>query len=66
MSKNYKEVPWWWYVFVLVLSFFLGMIVVVKENITLTAGSYVSAIILGCIIAPFVSPTAPETDTTKF
>lgn len=55
MVKHYKEAPWWWYVAVLVVSFALGLIVVLKNNITLSAWAYVVALILGCIIAPFVS-----------
>lgn len=55
MAKNYKEAPWWWYIIVLVGSFILGIIVTVKENITLSVWAYVIALLLGCIIAPFVS-----------
>ena len=55
MVKNYKESPWWWYVIVLVLSFVLGLVVVIKENITLPAWAYVVALLLGMFIAPLVS-----------
>ncbi len=55
MAEHYKEAPWWWYVSVLVVSFILGLVVVLKENITLPAWAYVVALILGIIIAPFVS-----------
>lgn len=55
MAKNYKETPWWWYIAVLVFSFVLGLVVVIKENITLPAWAYVVSIILGIVIAPFVS-----------
>ena len=55
MVKHYKETPWWWYMIVLVLSFVLGLVVVIKENITLPAWAYVVALILGVLIAPFVS-----------
>jgi uncharacterized membrane protein len=55
MVKHYKEAPWWWYVIVLVASFALGLIVVLKNNITLSAWAYVVALIVGCVIAPFVS-----------
>lgn len=41
MAKNYKEAPWWWYVAVLVISFFLGLAVVLKEDVTLPAWGYV-------------------------
>lgn len=55
MHKNYKDAPWWWYVVVLVVSFILGLIVVIKENITLPVWAYIIALIMGVIIAPFVS-----------
>lgn len=55
MAKHYKEAPWWWYIIVLVGSFILGIIVTVKENITLSPWAYVISLIVGCIIAPFVS-----------
>jgi uncharacterized membrane protein HdeD (DUF308 family) len=55
MHKHYKEAPWWWYVIVLVVSFILGLIVVIKENVTLPVWGYVVALIMGIIIAPFVS-----------
>ncbi|KAF4767754.1 hypothetical protein HAV15_009312 [Penicillium sp. str.  len=53
MAKHYKEVPWWWYIVVLVVSFILGIIVTVKENITLSPWAYVISLVIGCIIAPF-------------
>lgn len=55
MANNYKETPWWWYGLVLLFSFVLGIIVVVKENITLPVWAYIVSLILGIIIAPFVS-----------
>jgi len=58
MAKNYKEVPWWWYIFLLVGSFVLGLVVVIKEQITLPAWAYVVALIVGMIIAPFVCAPA--------
>jgi hypothetical protein len=59
MAKNYKEVPWWWYMIVLVFSFILGLVVVIKENITMPAWAYVVSLIVGIIIAPFVSALFP-------
>ncbi|THX06470.1 peptide transporter [Aureobasidium pullulans] len=53
MAKNYKEVPWWWYMAMLVFSFVLGLIVVIKENITMPVWAYVVALISGIIVAPF-------------
>jgi hypothetical protein len=55
MAKHYKETPWWWYMIVLVVSFVLGLIVVIKENITLPIWAYVTALLLGTIISPLVS-----------
>lgn len=55
MADNYKEVPWYWYSAVLVVSFVLGLVVVLKENITLPAWAYIVSLLLGIAIAPFVS-----------
>lgn len=55
MAKHYKETPAWWYITVLVVSFVIGLIVVLKENITLSAGAYVISLVLGIVFAPFVS-----------
>lgn len=55
MAKHYKETPWWWYISILVGSFILGLVVVIKENITLPAWAYVVSLIMGIIIAPVVS-----------
>ncbi|KAA8569870.1 hypothetical protein EYC84_002213 [Monilinia fructicola] len=52
MAKTYKEAPWWWYVAILVGSFVLGLVVVLKENITLPVWAYIVALLLGCFIAP--------------
>ncbi|KAH6639911.1 oligopeptide transporter-like protein [Truncatella angustata] len=53
MAKRYKEAPWWWYIAVLVFSFILGLVTVIKENITLPAWAYVVSLLLGIVIAPF-------------
>ncbi|KAH8812590.1 peptide transporter [Xylogone sp. PMI_703] len=53
MAKHYKETPWWWYIFILVFSFVLGLVVIIKENITLPVWAYIVSLILGIIIAPF-------------
>jgi cytochrome bd-type quinol oxidase subunit 2 len=55
MAKHYKEAPWWWYATVLVVSFILGLIVALKENITLPVWAYIVSLVVGIIVAPFVS-----------
>lgn len=54
MHKHYKEAPQWWYLLLLLFSFLLGLIVVIKENITLPVWAYVVSLLTGIIIAPFV------------
>ncbi|KAK6903319.1 hypothetical protein I203_108584 [Kwoniella mangroviensis CBS 8507] len=51
--KRYKEAPWYWYIPILVVAFILGLVVVIKEDITLSPGSYVTALVLGTVVAPF-------------
>ncbi|TBU24794.1 oligopeptide transporter [Dichomitus squalens] len=53
VRKNYKEVPYYWYIGLLVLSFFAGLIVVLKGETTLPWWSYIIALILGAFVAPF-------------
>ncbi|GAB7357564.1 hypothetical protein MBLNU459_g0075t2 [Dothideomycetes sp. NU459] len=53
MAKHYKETPLWWYLAVLVISFVLGLVVVLKENIKLPAWAYIVSLLLGTLIAPF-------------
>jgi uncharacterized membrane protein HdeD (DUF308 family) len=55
MAKHYKEAPWWWYIIVLIVSFVLGLVVVLKENVTLPVWAYIVALLMGVIISPFVS-----------
>ncbi len=31
INKNYSEVPWWWYIILLALSFFAGTPTVYRE-----------------------------------
>ncbi|KAM5377925.1 hypothetical protein ACJZ2D_004829 [Fusarium nematophilum] len=52
MAKHYKEAPWWWYITILVGSFILGLVVVIKENITLPPWAYIVSLLLGMFIAP--------------
>lgn len=59
MAKHYREVPWWWYISILVGSFVLGLVVVIKEHITLPPWAYVVSLLLGSVIAPVVSCPIP-------
>jgi hypothetical protein len=40
----------------MVISFVFGLVVVLKSNVGLGAGGYVSALVIGAFIAPFVNP----------
>ncbi|KAI6713955.1 OPT oligopeptide transporter [Diplocarpon mali] len=53
MAKHYKETPWWWYGLVLVVSFILGLIVVLTQDITLPAWAYIVSLLTGIIVSPF-------------
>lgn len=53
MAKHYNEVPAWWYIAILVFSFILGLVTVLKENITLPVWAYIVSLILGAAIGPF-------------
>jgi len=54
MAKHYKETPVWWYGAVLFISFILGIIVIVRDNISLPIWAYIVALLLGIFIAPLV------------
>jgi hypothetical protein len=60
MAEHYKETPWYWYLGIIIFSFILGLIVVTKENITLPVWAYVVSLLLGIVIAPFVSTLDPR------
>ncbi|KFY04432.1 hypothetical protein V491_09345 [Pseudogymnoascus sp. VKM F-3775] len=53
MTKHYKEAPWWWYISLLVISFVLGLVVVIKEKDILPVWAYIVALISGIIVSPF-------------
>lgn len=55
MTKHYKEAPWWWYIILLVISFVLGLAIVIKEKNILPVWAYIVSLILGIVISPFVS-----------
>ncbi|KAJ0276803.1 hypothetical protein COL922a_014516, partial [Colletotrichum nupharicola] len=50
---KYKEVPMWWYLVLLALAFFAGLIVNIKGQTTLPVWGYIIALLLGAFIAPF-------------
>lgn len=45
MQENYKDVPIWWYVAILLVGFFTGLGAVIKGHTTLDAWAYVCAIV---------------------
>jgi len=51
--RKYDEAPWYWYLALLALSFFAGLIVVLKGQTTLPWWSYIVALLLGSFITPF-------------
>ncbi|KAM6503339.1 oligopeptide transporter [Amanita muscaria] len=53
VMKKYKEAPMWWYIVLLVLAFFSGLIVTFKGETTLPWWSYIVALILGAFVTPF-------------
>lgn len=55
MIARYKEVPYWWYLSILLFAFVLGIIVTTTQNITMPVWSYIIALSVGAFIAPFVS-----------
>jgi len=55
MLVKYKEVPYWWYLLILIVAFVFGIIVTTTQNITMPVWSYIIALLTGAFIAPFVS-----------
>lgn len=53
--KRYKDTPWWWYTVIMGIAFVFGIVVVLKANVGIGAGEFVAALVVGAIIAPFVS-----------
>ncbi|KAI0705191.1 oligopeptide transporter [Cytidiella melzeri] len=51
--QKYDEAPWYWYAGLLVLSFFAGLIVVLKGETTLPPWAYIIALLLGLVVTPF-------------
>ncbi|RAL62105.1 hypothetical protein DID88_002591 [Monilinia fructigena] len=64
MAKTYKEAPWWWYISILVGSFILGLIVVLKENITLPVWAYIVSLLLD-VLSPLVGSKIRGFDLTE-
>ena len=48
--QKYAEAPWWWYIILLALSFFAGLVVVLKGETTLPWWSYIIGLLLGAFI----------------
>ncbi|KAI8968690.1 OPT oligopeptide transporter protein-domain-containing protein [Trametes punicea] len=65
VNKNYEEVPWYWYLALLVLAFFAGLIVIFKGQTTLPWYAYIVALLLGAtnqlmkMVAGAVNPGKP-------
>lgn len=53
MAKHYKDTSWWCFAGIIIISF--GLVMVIKENITLPVWAYIVALALGILISPFVS-----------
>ncbi|KAF9225684.1 OPT superfamily oligopeptide transporter [Gyrodon lividus] len=51
--QKYKEVPYWWYICLLVLSFVAGLVAVLKGQTTLPWYSFVVALLFGSFVTPF-------------
>lgn len=51
--QKYPEAPHWWYLVLLGISFIFGLVVVITQNTTMPVYSYIVALIVGAIIAPF-------------
>lgn len=51
--QKYKEVPIWWYLCLLILSFVCGLTVIFKGQTTLSWYSYIVALLLGSFVTPF-------------
>ncbi|KAG6330638.1 hypothetical protein ID866_8453 [Astraeus odoratus] len=51
--QKYKEVPFWWYICLLVLSFISGLIVILSGQTTLPLYSFIVALLLGSFVTPF-------------
>ena len=51
--QKYSEASWLWYVAILVVSFILGLVVIIRENTTLPVWGYIMSLVVGIVIAPF-------------
>lgn len=60
---HYPEAPWYWYSFLLVISFLAGLIVVIKGGTTLPVWGYIIALLLGC---KFLGKPPHRTSTHHF
>lgn len=53
VMQKYKEVPYWWYICLMTLSFISGFIVIFWGQATTSWYSYIVALLLGTFVAPF-------------
>ncbi|KZV59208.1 hypothetical protein PENSPDRAFT_724355 [Peniophora sp. CONT] len=51
--QKYKEAPHWWYLILMGLAFFAGLIANIKADTTLPWWSYIITLIVGAFITPF-------------
>ncbi|KAH9985220.1 OPT oligopeptide transporter protein-domain-containing protein [Russula compacta] len=58
--QKYEEAPWWWYLILLTLAFFAGLISVLRGETTLPVWSYIVALISDFqMIAGAINPGRP-------
>ncbi|KAF4583571.1 hypothetical protein EYR38_002324 [Pleurotus pulmonarius] len=50
---RYSEAPFWWYLILMALAFFAGLIVVLRGETTLPWWAYIFALVLGALVTPF-------------
>lgn len=53
VMQRYKEVPYWWYIYLMTFSFLSGFIVVLWSQATTSWYSYIVALLLGSFVTPF-------------
>ncbi len=53
MQSMYGEAPHWWYLILLAISLVLGLIVVLTQETTMTWYTFLVALVVGIVVAPF-------------